>query len=152
MNEREKPMIKLFDTPALVDALKNARRILLCTHINPDGDAIGSTLAVYHVLKKMGKDVTCACADPVPGKLMMLPGADVFVQPDGLEGQTFDLAFALDAADKGRIGAVGNAFDQAPFSVQLDHHPTNPLYADVNAVDGDAAASGCVVFRLLTYM
>lgn len=145
-------MIKLFDTPALADALKKARRILLCTHINPDGDAIGSTLAVYHVLKKMGKDVTCACADPVPGKLMMLPGADVFVQPDALQGQTFDLAFALDAADKGRIGAVGNAFDQAPFSVQLDHHPTNPLYADVNAVDGDAAASGCVVFRLLTYM
>ena len=99
MNEREYPMIKLFDTPALVDALKNARRILLCTHINPDGDAIGSTLAVYHVLKKMGKDVTCACADPVPGKLMMLPGAEVFVQPDALEGQEFDLAFALDAAD-----------------------------------------------------
>ncbi len=145
-------MIKLFDTPALVNALKNARRILLCTHINPDGDAIGSTLAVYHVLKKMGKDVTCACADPVPGKLMMLPGAEVFVQPDALQGQAFDLAFALDAADKGRIGAVGSAFDQAPFSVQLDHHPTNPLYADVNAVDGHAAASGCVVFRLLSYM
>lgn len=145
-------MIKLFDTPALADALKKARRIMLCTHINPDGDAIGSTLAVYHVLKKMGKDVTCACADPVPGKLMMLPGADVFVQPDALQGQEFDLAFALDAADEGRMGCARGLFEKAPVTVQVDHHPTNPLYAQVNAVDGDAAASGCVVFRLLTYM
>lgn len=145
-------MIKAFGTPSLADALKKAQKILLCTHINPDGDAIGSTLAVCHALKKMGKDAVPCCADPVPGKLMMLPGAEWFMQPEEVKEEGFDLAFALDAADEGRMGHARALFEKAPVTVQVDHHPTNPLYAQVNAVDGDAAASGCVVYRLLVHM
>ncbi len=145
-------MIRKFNAPALIDAVKKAQSILIGTHINPDGDAIGSSLAVGHALRAMGKDVTLACADPVPGKLQFLPGAEEFVQPDALTGRTFDLAFAVDAADAGRLGSVADAFFRIPLSVQVDHHPTNPGYANVNAVDGHAAAAGCVVYRLLVEM
>ena len=145
-------MIRKFDAPALIDAVKKAHSILIGTHINPDGDAIGSSLAVGHALRAMGKEITFACADPVPGKLQFLPGADAFVQPEALEGKAFDLAFAVDAADEGRLGSVADTFFQVPFSVQVDHHPTNPCYANVNAVDGRAAAAGCVVYRLLVEM
>ncbi len=145
-------MIKKFAVPALIEALQKANRILLGTHINPDGDAIGSTLAMYHALTAMGKDVTVSCADKVPGKFHFLKGAGNFVQADALKGQAFDLAFAIDAADAGRLGDVAEAFFQAPVTVQVDHHPTNPGYAMVNAVDGDAAAAGCVVYRLLVAM
>lgn len=145
-------MIKAFDNPALADILQKAQRILLCTHINPDGDAVGSTLAMGLALERMGKDVTFCCADPVPGKLMFLPGAEKFVQTDALDNREFDLAFALDAADEMRMGTAAAHFFGAPARVQVDHHPTNPLYAQVNAVDGNAAAAGCVVYRLLKYM
>lgn len=145
-------MIKHFDNPALIEQIKKARRVLIATHINPDGDAVGSALALYHGLMAMGKEVTLSCADPVPGKLSFLPGADQFVQAQALQGRSFDLSFAVDAADAGRIGNMGEVFFQSPVTVQVDHHPTNPGYAMVNEVDGDAAAAGCVVYRLLTAM
>lgn len=150
--ESEAHMIKAFGTPVLADALKRAQRVLLCTHINPDGDAVGSTLAMGLALEGMGKEVTLCCADPVPGKLMFLRGAEKFVQPDALAGREFDLAFAVDAADEMRMGAAAQVYFAAPDQVQVDHHPTNPLYARLNAVDGDAAAAGCVVYRLLKHL
>lgn len=144
-------MIKKFDEPVLMEEVKKARRIAIGTHVNPDGDAVGSALALYHALTAMGKEVCLFCADPVPGKLMFLAGADRFLQPVAAQGN-FDLGFAVDAADDGRLGSAGQVVLQAPVVVQIDHHPTNPCYAHVNAVDGDAAASGCVVYRLLKEM
>lgn len=142
-------MIKSFDVPALLEAVKKAECIVIGTHINPDGDAVGSSLAVGHALKRMGKQVTWACDDPVPGKLHFLSGAEHFVKADALQGKAFDLGFAVDAADAGRLGKVGDVLLGCPTVVQVDHHPTNPGYAMVNAVDGAAAAAGCVVYRLL---
>ncbi|MBQ9262789.1 MAG: DHH family phosphoesterase [Clostridia bacterium] len=135
--------------PDMLSALQSANSILLCTHISPDGDAIGSTLAMGAALQVLGKDVTLSCADPVPGSYRFLPGAGQFVQADALEGKTFDVGFAIDAADLGRIGACGEAFERCKVTMQIDHHPTNPLYAQINVVDGTAPAAGCVVRRAL---
>lgn len=145
-------MIKHWKTPALPQALEKASRILIGTHVNPDGDAVGSSLAVCHALRAMGKEVTLCCADALPGKLRFLPGAENFVQAEALEGRSFDLSIAVDCADESRLGDMGEFFFRSPVLVQIDHHPTNPLYAHVNAVDGDAAAAGCVVYRLLQAM
>ena len=135
--------------PEMLSALQNANSILLCTHVAPDGDAIGSTLAMGLALEALGKRVTLACADPVPAQFLFLPGADRFVQPPALKGQSYDAALAIDAADRERVGACGEAFDAAKVTLQMDHHPGNPRYADYNAVDGEAAAAGCVVRRAL---
>lgn len=134
---------------SMLSALQNANSILLCTHISPDGDAIGATLAMGHALRAMGKRTLLACADPVPARLRLLPGADAFVTAQALERAQYDAALAIDAADEGRLGDCAAFYFRAPVRLQIDHHPTNPLYAMENAVDGDAAAAGCVVYRAL---
>lgn len=135
--------------PDMLSALQGANSILLCTHIFPDGDAIGSTLAMGAALKSLGKQVTLCCADPVPGAYRFLPGTEDFVQPEVLSGRTFDVGFAIDCADLARIGACAEAFRRCPVTMQIDHHPTNPSYAQFNAVDGTAPAAGCIVRRAL---
>lgn len=136
----------------MLSALKSANSILLCTHIFPDGDAIGSTLAMAMALKEMGKDVTLACHHSVPGYLRFLPGAEDFVTPDQLPGKRFDAAMAIDASDVGRMGDCGVYYQGTALRLQIDHHATNPLYAHFNLVDGSASASGCMVIRLLNAM
>ena len=135
--------------PEMLSALQSANSILLCTHIFPDGDAIGSTLAMGRVLKKLGKQVTLACTDPVPGSYRFLPGTEAFVQPEALDGAAFDVGFAIDCADLKRTGACAEAFSRCPVTMQIDHHPTNPSYAQINVVDGTAPAAGCIVRRAI---
>ena len=133
----------------MLSALQNANSILLCTHIAPDGDAVGATLALGLGLRALGKAVTLACADPIPGRFHFLPGAGEFVTAPVLAGKQFDMCLAIDAADLGRLGACGEIFAHAAQTAQMDHHSTNPLYARINWVDGNASASGCVVYRAL---
>ena len=129
----------------LLSALHDANSILLCTHIAPDGDAIGSILAMGMGLKQLGKRVTMACADPVPFKYGFLPCAEEIVGADALEGKTFDAAMNLDAAETYLIGDCEKAYLAAPLRLQIDHHPDNPRYADVNWVDGAMPAAGVLV-------
>lgn len=133
----------------MLSALQNANSILLCTHIAPDGDAVGATLAMGLGLRAIGREVTLACADPIPQRFHFLAGAKEFVTAPALEGRQFDLCLAVDVADLGRLGACEKAFRRAAETGQMDHHPTNPLYAQINWVDGGASAAGCIVYRAL---
>ena len=135
--------------PEMLSALQNANSILLCTHVSPDGDAVGATLAMGLALKSMGKNVTMADADPVPGQFLFLPGAKEFVQPDAIQGKRFDAALAIDAASAERLGDCREAFFAAPVTMQMDHHGDNPGYAQYNVIDGGASAAGCVVRRAM---
>ena len=141
---------KPFPEARVLSALQNANSLLLCTHISPDGDALGSLLAMGMALETLGKEVTLACADPVPEKYAFLPGAERIVGAEALTGRRFDLALALDVAEEKRMGDCAAAFFAAPLTAQMDHHPTNPAYAALNAVDGEAAATGCLVYRAMT--
>ena len=140
--------MKTFQNQQLIEALKAAQRIFLCTHVAPDGDAIGCLLAAKFILEGMGKSVVVCDADPVPLDFRILPGAGEIIRPDQVTGE-FDTAMSLDAADFERIGASGPIFAKAPVRLQVDHHGTNPGYAMHNEVDADAPAAGCIVFRML---
>ena len=135
--------------PEMLSALHNANSILLCTHAQPDGDAIGSTLAMGLGLRALGKQVTLLDEDPVPGQMRFLPGADGFVQPDAVAGKAFDAALALDTATVELLGSCKAAFFTAPVTLLMDHHPDNPRYAVCSVVDGGASAAGCLVYRCL---
>ena len=141
--------MKKINNPLMLSALKSADSIYMCTHISPDGDAIGSMLAAGRMLEKMGKKVTMTCADPVPGKLFFLPGAEKVKSADLASQETYDLAFSLDCADEGRMGVCQDTYLRIPVRVQMDHHSTNPGYAMENEVDGQASSTGCMVWRLL---
>ncbi len=138
---------KEFQNKALLSALLGANSILLSTHVRPDGDAIGSMTAAAQVLLWLGKSVTMTCGDPVPNKYAFLPLADRMVTPEKVQG-TFDLALALDAGDVGRLGACAELFFACPVTAQIDHHPTNPGYAQLNEVDGDASSVGAMIWRM----
>lgn len=135
--------------PEMLSALQNANSILLCTHVSPDGDAVGASLAMYWALKGMGKQPVLALDGPVPRQFRFLPGADEIIPSEALEGRAFDTALAIDAARAERLGGCGDAYFSAPVTLQMDHHPGNPLYAQINVVDEHACAAGCVVFRCL---
>jgi bifunctional oligoribonuclease and PAP phosphatase NrnA len=118
-------------------------------HIHPDGDAIGSLLALGWLLKEL-PDVpaaTLACADPVPPALAFLPGAGEIVSDPPVAG--WDVVISLDASDPARLGAAyqPQTYGDAPVIV-LDHHITNLYFGTLNYVDVQAAASAQVVVDL----
>ncbi|MBR5110646.1 MAG: bifunctional oligoribonuclease/PAP phosphatase NrnA [Clostridia bacterium] len=135
--------------PEMLSAIKNANSIFVCTHISPDGDAIGSLAAAGLVLKALGKQVTMACGDPVPMQFRFLPCAGEIVNEEALKEKSFDAALSVDAASLERMGACAQAFLAAPVTMQMDHHGDNPGYARYNVVDGKASAAGCLVRRLM---
>ena len=140
--------MKTIRNEELLSALKSANSVFLCTHVAPDGDAIGCLLAAGHLLEKMGKTVVMASSDPVPAKFMMLPGADRILPPAAVSG-VFDTAFSLDASDLPRTGDCRDIYMSAPVRLQIDHHGTNPGFAMINEIDADAPAAGVIVARLV---
>ena len=134
---------------AVAEVIRGAEHIALCSHISPDGDTIGSALALRLALKSLGKRVDCFCADKVPDNLAMLPGADCYRCAEDAAAFDGDLAMPLDCADIGRMGGCSVLLENAPKSAQVDHHGTNPLYCGVNYVDGDAPAAAMAVKQLI---
>jgi phosphoesterase RecJ-like protein len=124
--------------------LKNFNgKILLASHENPDGDTVGSTLALYLFLKKLGKDVSVACKDPIPYYLDFLPAAADFKRLP-LE-EEFDLCVIVDAASHTRLGAPV----RARRFMRVDHHKGGDFYSEADIVDAEAPATASVVYYLL---
>lgn len=133
--------------------IQQAHRIALSCHINPDGDAIGSLLAMQLGLTALGKDCEAFCHDSVPGYLSFLPGAAQVRLPQSLaEGERFDLLISLDTATPDRMGECLALRERAEVTAQVDHHGTNTRYLQHNYVEGDSPATGMIVLTLLERM
>lgn len=138
----------MFD--AVCAQLTAARSVLIVSHVAPDGDAIGSLLGLYALLRAQGYQATPANQDGVPRFLRFLPGwEDVVTEAHG----DFDLVVALDSSDLPRLGS---AFDRRRYAhlplINIDHHVTNLGYGTVNAVDPTAASTCELVYRLALAM
>ena len=128
-----------------LDAVVRANNsFLISSHVNPDGDCIGSQLAVAWYLESQGKNVAVYNCDPVPAKFAFLQGTDRIstTRPEG----TFDVLIVLDSSNLSRLGWDG-AEGVAPVTVNIDHHRDNTSFGDVNIVR-DASATGQILFRL----
>ena len=142
--------MELIRNPEPVAALiRGAETIALCSHVSPDGDTLGSTLALKMGLESLGKRVSTFCQDPVPAKLSMLPGAEQFRRPEDAAQERFDLLIAVDVSDQARMGTCQRLLAQTAKVAQVDHHGTNPAYAQVNDVDPHAPATSLLVKELL---
>jgi phosphoesterase RecJ-like protein len=139
--------VKTISNKKLLEAILKAESVAVITHIHPDADAIGSMLAICHIIKQLNKKAVPYCQDPVPKQLMYLPYSDTVRTPDSYKNDA-DLIISIDASDKERIGAGSKIFDSNPNTVQIDHHVTNTRFAKINEVDIKVAASGMLVFRL----
>ncbi|MBI5574776.1 MAG: bifunctional oligoribonuclease/PAP phosphatase NrnA [Deltaproteobacteria bacterium] len=125
-------------------------RFLIACHENPEGDAIGSELALAMALRKMGKTATVLNADPVPGNLLFLPGAESVVRNE--DGSSYDVAVVVDCGSPERTGRVQDELRKPPLMVNIDHHRTNGCNGDYCLIDPDAAATGMLIFRILDSM
>jgi len=132
---------------AILPLIHRARRILVVAHVAPDGDAIGSLLALGQALQALGKQVVMACADPVPSPFHYLPGHEAIT--DDPVGE-FQLLISLDGSDIHRLGDIYRpaAFAHVPL-LNIDHHVTNVHFGTVNWVDTRAAAVAEMVFELI---
>jgi phosphoesterase RecJ-like protein len=130
-----------------VDLLRRYHKIFIAAHIMPDGDCIGSTLALMLALRRLGKSVTVACHDHVPNTFNYLPGATE-LKPV-LPGDE-DLLVYLDGSAADRFGAAYNPtkFPTRPTLV-IDHHITNDNFAPLNYVDRHAASTAEIIYRLI---
>jgi phosphoesterase RecJ-like protein len=128
------------------DLVDGAQRILMITHVAPDGDAIGSLLGLGWLLWSQDKDLTLACEDPVPGVYASLPGADRVVHH--AEG-TYDLIISLDCSDQRRMGQVYDGSLAAVPLINIDHHVTNTLFGTLNWVDPTSVATAQIVLDMI---
>ncbi|NTV49762.1 MAG: bifunctional oligoribonuclease/PAP phosphatase NrnA [Geobacteraceae bacterium] len=130
----------------ITEVIRSNSSFLLTAHEGPDGDAVGSSLALASFLRKLGKEVTVYCQDPVPDLYSFLPGADSITAhiPD----QHFDVSFVLDIGERKRAGAEFCNFSRVTTTVNLDHHLSCDNFADYNLIDSQAAATGILVYRI----
>ncbi len=129
---------------AILKKIDQSRRFLVASHENPDGDALASTLALYHGLRERGKEVVAFNVDGVPDSFRFLPGSEAVV--DSLHG-FFDVGFILDA---GELRRAGSGIQTACRSlINIDHHPHSEFFGEINYVDEKASATGALIYRLL---
>jgi len=129
---------------AFGDLVSRADRILIISHIRPDGDAVGSTLGLGLILEEMGKEVSLVLEDGVPKVFNHLTGADRIIRE--VVG-VFDLVIVVDSSDIERIGSVLDDYGEP--DVNIDHHPTNTQFAKLNLVRDNAVATVEIIFDLV---
>ena len=136
------------DDPAfheVVARLRQAARVVVSSHERPDGDAIGSGMALTLALRAMGTDARMVMCDPPPASLLPFPAVDGLWVTRAVT-DTFDAAAIMECSDLARTGVSG--LDRSPV-LNVDHHPGNTHYGVVNWVDESAAACGELVYALV---
>ena len=134
----------------LCQAIHEHHNFVVISHFRPDGDAIGSTLALGLALRALGKKVQMWNEDPAPSRFSFLEGSqDILPVPPALPEDT-DCFICVDTADSKRIGdEAKKLLQEAPFTINIDHHASNLRYAHMNVVEGHAAACGCMIAGII---
>ncbi len=134
---------------ALLRRLRDSRRLLITSHVSPDGDAVGSSLAMARLLRGLGKSTLVWLVDEVPPLYRQLPGAERIhtgaVPPQGYPGD-FDTVLVMECPSLERTGLEKQL--AGPRVLNIDHHLGNTLYGEVNWVDTSAPACGELVHRV----
>ena len=130
----------------IIEEVKNANSIYVSGHINPDGDSIGSTFAVYLALKKMGKDVK-----PILTKYSKTFSFLPFINEakDHVEEEKYDLLICVDSSSKERLAIGEEGFSKANRTVLIDHHVKDKDYVDVSVVDSELPAASELVYNFI---
>lgn len=136
----------------LREQIAKAESIIVFSHVSPDGDTLGSNLAISLMIEKyFGKKVDSVFVGKLPNIYSYLPDFDRFIDVQSIDkNKKYDLAIAVDVASKDRMVFGTQIFDNAKFKVNIDHHKTNNGYADINIIDGDAACVGIILYRIFT--
>lgn len=127
-----------------------SENIAVGSHLNPDGDNLGSVTAMITLLKNLGKKPVFLLDDLIPSSFLFLPNISEGVSPSDLLNNKFDLFIALDCSDADRMGDnLKNILNKSLKSINIDHHKTNENFADLNIVDIKSPATCELLFRIL---
>jgi phosphoesterase RecJ-like protein len=132
------------------EIIRSAPQVALACHVNPDGDALGSMLALHHVLRAHGYDSIASFSEPfvVAPHYRELPGLDGLTPPDRFPRDPAVMV-TFDSGSITRLGDLESSAKAAGELIVIDHHVSNQRYGTVNVIDPDAAASGVLVRRLI---
>jgi len=128
--------------------LREQQRFAILSHVRPDGDALGSQLALALSLKELGKTVRVWNEDGMLEKYSFVPGANLLSKPPSAP-EDVDVALALDTAIQNRLGNTLPAIRAAKIWINIDHHPSNPGYGDIVYIDPTSPATGQIIFELI---
>ncbi|MDQ2867761.1 MAG: bifunctional oligoribonuclease/PAP phosphatase NrnA [Verrucomicrobiota bacterium] len=131
----------------IADALREHQNFAVLSHVRPDGDALGSTLALALSLRAMGKEVRAWNEDGMLEKYRFLAESNLLTKPGAPED--FDVVVALDTAVQNRLGNTVDSVRSAKVWINIDHHPSNPRYGDLVCIDPIAPATGQILFELI---
>lgn len=133
----------------VVDCIKSNQRFLITSHLRLEGDALGSELAFYNLLKALGKDAVIVNDDDSPCEYNFLPGIETIKKfSDNLKDIDFDVFVILDCSDLKRCGRVSKINKENKLILNIDHHISNEKFADVNWVEPFASSCSEVIYKL----
>ncbi len=133
-----------------IEKILNSEDIYIASHVQPDGDNLGSILALGIALKSINKKVYILKTDKIPSDYLFLPLVESIQTFSEME--KIDLFISLDVSDKNRLGKNAYLIDKAITSINIDHHISNNNFCDINIVDSGASATGELVYRIIKKM
>jgi phosphoesterase RecJ-like protein len=136
--------MKLAEFPEIREALRGRRRVLVASHLRPDADAYGSTIAAALWLREEGHEVTAWNEDGMIPKYSFLPSSELVTAPP-VKPVAFDAVLALDTSVKNRLGTVVGSVSGSPLWICIDHHRSNEGYCDMNLIDANRPATGQIL-------
>lgn len=132
---------------AVMEAIRRHRTFLVCSHVNPEGDALGSALALAALIRRLGKRAVVANDGGIPRAFHFIPLVAPVVRR-GARPAVPEVACTVDVPVLSRTGTLSRVIKRAPLSVNIDHHVSNQRFSDINWVDPKAAAAGEMIYRL----
>ena len=134
------------DEEKFLDMVKKAETIAICSHINPDGDAVGSAIGLHYALKSLGKKVYLIKNDPFPTNLTFMKDRDCYYEGHPI---ATDLFIVVDVAGIERIGSAAAFFELAEDSLCIDHHKTNGGFCKENIIYPEASSTCEIIASIL---
>lgn len=146
-DERDRLDAQLWQAAGII---AEARSVGLACHVNPDGDALGSMLGLFHSLREAGRPAVASFSEPfvIAPHYRALPGLDDLTKPADFPGEP-EVMVTFDTGSLARLGDLEIPAKAAEHLIVIDHHITNDRYGTLNVIDPDAAASGMLVHRLI---
>lgn len=133
-----------------IQMINKYNNIYICSHVQPDGDNIGSTLALAMAIKKLKKNVSIIKVDDIPSDYIFLPHIDMFEEQE--YNDSVDLFISLDSSDLIRLGAGKKFALKAKNIINIDHHITNENFGDINIVSPSSGSTGEIIYRFIKDM
>jgi len=138
----------------IVEILKKDDNFLITSHVNLDGDAIGSELALNFILKKLNKKSIILNQDKLPKIYHFLPESDKVynLKENEFDKKIYNVGIILDSSNIDRVGEISKILDNINIIINIDHHKSNENYGNINYIDHSASSVGEIIYDLIKYM